>query len=97
VPKKIDRVRPPLGFGKEENMKDCFGTIYPDLEHVQFGRPLVGKVFQISVDTLGGGQRDRHLKIDQAEWEDCHRCVDFQNCYDSSTAKLEMRLVLREL
>jgi len=33
------------------NMKNCFGTIYPDLAQFQFGKPLAGKVFQICVDS----------------------------------------------
>ncbi len=82
---------------KEEHMKDCFGTIYPDLEHFQFGRPMIGKVFQIRVDSLGSGHRDRKLDIDEAAWRDCRRCEDFGNCYEFSNAKLQMQLVLREL
>jgi hypothetical protein len=78
-------------------MKSCFGTMYPDLENFQFGQPQAGKVFQISVNTLGGGQRDRRLDIDQEAWQDCRRCEDFQNCYDFSTAKLHMQRVLTSL
>ena len=78
-------------------MKTCFGTIYPDLEQFQFGRSLVGKVFQISVDTMGPGQRDRKLTIDTDAWEDCRQCEDFQSCFDFSSAKLQMQRVLREL
>ena len=37
-------------------MKSCFGTIYPDLEQFQFGKPMVGKVFQITVNTVGPGK-----------------------------------------
>jgi len=45
-------------------MKSCFGTIYPDLEKLKFGKPLAGKVFQICVDSQGPGHRDRKLAID---------------------------------
>ena len=78
-------------------MKTCFGTIYPDLERFQFGKPLTGKVFQISVDTLGPGHRDRKLDIDMDAWQDCRQCEDFQNCFDFSSAKLQMQLALRNL
>jgi hypothetical protein len=81
----------------EEIMKTCFGTIYPDLEQFQFGTPLVGKVFQISVNTIGPGQRDRKLTIDADAWEECRQCEDFESCFDFSTAKLQMQRVLREL
>lgn len=49
---------------KEERVKTCFGAIYPDLEQFQFGKPMAGKVFQITVNTLGPGHRDRMLDID---------------------------------
>lgn len=78
-------------------MKNCFGTIYPDLEQMQLGKPLAGKVFQISVDSLGAGHRDRKLEIDLNAWQDCRQCPDFADCRDFSSAKLEMQRVLREL
>jgi hypothetical protein len=78
-------------------MKTCFGEIYPDLEKFQFGRPLAGKVFQISVDTMGAGQRDRELTMDIDAWKECRKCEDFQSCYDFSSAKLQMQRLLREL
>ena len=76
--------------------KTCFGNIYPDLEQFEFGRRLVGKVFQICVDTIGPGQRDRKLTTDTDAWEDCRQCEDFQSCFDFSSAKLQMQRVLRE-
>lgn len=78
-------------------MKACFGTIYPDLEQFQFGKPMAGKVFQISVNTVGPGQRDRKLDISMEAWQDCRRCEDFDNCYEFSNAKLQLQLVLRDL
>ena len=78
-------------------MKTCFGTIYPDLEQFQFGKPMAGKVFQINVNTLGPGHRDRKLDIDLDAWEVCRRCEDFKNCRDFSNAKLQMQSVLAGL
>ena len=78
-------------------MKNCFGTIYPDLEQVQFGKLLAGKVFRICIDSQGAGHRDRKLEIDLDAWQDCRQCQDFQNCRDFSSAKLEMQRTLREL
>jgi len=78
-------------------MKTCFGTIYPDLEQFQFGKPMVGKVFQILVDSVGPGQRDRNLDVDEEAWAECRQCGDFQNCYDFSTAKLLMQRALLDL
>jgi hypothetical protein len=78
-------------------MKTCFGTIYPDLEKFQFGKSLNGKVFQITVNTLGPGQRDRELNIDENAWQDCRQCEDFQNCLDFSNSKLQMQRVMMSL
>jgi hypothetical protein len=78
----------------EERMKTCFGTIYPDLDQFQFGKPMAGKVFQITVNTLGASHRDRKLNIDAESWNDCRQCEDFQNCLDFSNAKLQMQWVL---
>ena len=78
-------------------MKTCFGTIYPDLEQFQFGKPMAGKVFQITINTLGPGHRDRKLDIDLDAWEVCRQCEDFQNCLDFSNARLQMQGVLKGL
>jgi hypothetical protein len=78
-------------------MKDCFGTIYPDLEKIQFGKPLAGKVFQICVASQGPGHRDRKLGVDLEAWQQCRQCQDFANCRDFSSAKLEMQRLLLDL
>ncbi len=75
-------------------MRDCFGNIYPDLEQLQFGSTIRGKVFGINVTTLGPGHRSRKLEVDREEWEDCRRCAEFRNCLDFSNAKLQMQQVL---
>jgi sulfatase maturation enzyme AslB (radical SAM superfamily) len=89
-----------LFFGRKktgEDMKTCFGNIYPDLEHFQFGKPMVGKVFQMCVETLGAGHRERKMEIDIGAWQDCQRCEDFRNCFDFSSAKLQMQVVLTQV
>jgi len=78
-------------------MKECFGSIYPDMEQVPFGSTVAGKVFTIRVATLGPGHRDRKLEIDQGAWQECQQCQDFRNCYDFSNAKLEMQQALAQL
>jgi len=78
-------------------VKSCFGTIYPDLEQLQFGKPSTGRVFQILIHSQGAGHRDRRLDTDLKAWQDCQQCGDFRNCFDFSTAKLEMQRTLREL
>lgn len=72
-------------------MKDCFGTIYPDLAQFRFGKELPGKVFRLKIDTLGPGHRDRQLQVDMEQWQQCQSCELFRSCYDLSTAKLMMQ------
>jgi hypothetical protein len=75
-------------------MRDCFGNIYPDIEQLEFGSTIRGKVFGIAVTTLGPGHRNRKLEVSQDEWDDCRRCAEFRNCLDFSNAKLNMQQVL---
>jgi hypothetical protein len=75
-------------------MKNCFGTIYPDLQQIQFGEAAKGKVFQICINSLGASHRDRKLDLDLNAWDHCQQCDDFRSCYDFSTAKLQMQRVL---
>ena len=64
-------------------MKNCFGDIFPDLERFQFGQRVAGKVFQVRVDTIGPGQRDRKLDINLEAWQECQRCEDFQEIFNA--------------
>jgi hypothetical protein len=72
-------------------MKDCYGTIFPDLSQFRFGKEVAGKVFKVNIDTLGPGHRDRHLNTDLPQWQACQQCEEFQGCYNLSTAKLAMQ------
>jgi len=78
-------------------MKECFGTIYPDLTQIQFGKQINGKVFRLRIDTLGPCHRDRNLEANVKEWENCQSCEDFRNCYDFSTAKLLMQQFMMQI
>jgi hypothetical protein len=72
-------------------MKECYGTIYPDMSQFRFGKELPGKVFRMRIDTLGPGHRDRHLDADLPAWQACQECGEFRGCYDFSNAKLAMQ------
>jgi hypothetical protein len=78
-------------------MKDCYGTIYPDLLQFKFGQEITGKVFQFRIDSRGAGHRERKLDANLGEWQDCQRCEDFHSCYAFSTAKLQMQEAISEL
>lgn len=77
-------------------MKTCFGTIFPDVSRIQFGRELAGKVFRFRIDSLGAFHRDRHLNCDLKEWADCQSCELYQSCFDFSNAKLTMQRTIAE-
>jgi hypothetical protein len=84
--------------GKDRSdRKSCFGSIFPDLGQFQLGKRLEGKVFQITVESLGPGHKERKMEIDVDEWEKCRQCADFRNCYEFSMAKLAMQRALRDL
>lgn len=78
-------------------MKECFGTIYPDLDKFQYGKPLAAKVFQIQVSSQGPGHKERKLEINEGAWQECQQCSDYRNCLDFSNARLAMQRTLREL
>jgi len=76
-------------------MKECFGTIYPDLLNLQFGRDVNGKVFKTRINCMGAGHRDVHFSVDQAAWDECQRCELYRNCYDLSMGKFVTMIGLR--
>ncbi len=75
----------------EDNMKSCYGTIFPDLVKFQFFKPATGKVFQVQVNTLGPGHRDTKLEANLEEWQKCTNCEEFRSCYDFSMATLAFK------
>jgi hypothetical protein len=82
---------------KEAAMKECFGTIYPDLTQIQFGKVIAGKVFRLRIDTIGAYYRERNLESNVREWQECQACEDFRNCYDFSTAKFLMQQFMMQV
>lgn len=73
-------------------MKDhpeCFGTMFPDVLHVQNDHNVKGKVFSVLLQRAGGLWRcSREVTADIREWDACRECPDFENCYKFCTAKL---------
>jgi len=78
-------------------MKDCYGTIFPDMAQFRFGQELVGKVFKVKIDTIGPGHRDRHTSVDLQQWQACHRCEEFRSCYDFSIAQMAFQQAVAEI
>lgn len=69
--------------------RECFGTMFPDVLHVENDRPQRGKVFSILLERAGGMIRcNREVTADTEQWDDCRKCPEFQDCYQLCMAKL---------
>ena len=72
--------------------KHCFGTMFPDSLHMKNNAPNRGKAFTATVVLLAGMTRgDRSIETNIEEWDDCHRCLEFESCYKLCLAKVTMR------
>lgn len=81
----------------EVRLKACFGTIYPDFAEFRFNQQITGKVFQMKINTLGPGHRDRHMELDAKAWEECQSCEHYRSCFDLSNAKLSMQRAMAQI
>lgn len=69
--------------------RECFGTMFPDVLHVQSDEPQRAKVFSILLERAGGLWRcNRQVGADIKEWDKCRECPEFEECYKFCTAKL---------
>jgi len=78
-------------------MRNCFGTMFPELTVVEYNRPLRGFVFTVQIDSTGLVHRPPRLTVDQAAWQECQSCEAYRSCYDFCNAKLSLGQVLRGL
>jgi hypothetical protein len=75
--------------------KPCYGTMFPDTLHATNDQRMVGKVFAFRLIRAGGMLRsDRQIEVNQAEWEDCLRCPEFEHCYKLCLAKLTLEAAI---
>jgi len=72
-------------------MKECFGTIYPNLSRIKLNEALAGRVFSLRIASQGMMRQPPQFEADLAAWEDCQRCEVYHSCFDFSNAKLAMR------
>ena len=73
----------------ETNHRECFGTMFPDVLHVENDRPQRGKVFSLLLQRAGGLYRsNREVTADITQWDDCRNCPEFDACYQFCMAKL---------
>jgi hypothetical protein len=75
-------------------MRDCFGSIYPDLTNIEYNKDMAGTVFSVHIGSFGLAHQAPRLKADMKAWEDCQQCELYQSCFDFSNAKLAMRQTL---
>jgi len=69
--------------------QECFGTMFPDVLHVENDRPQRGKAFSFLLQRAGGMIRcNREVAGDIKQWDNCRKCPEFEDCYQFSTAKL---------
>jgi hypothetical protein len=66
----------------------CYGDMFPNLDRVEYNRPLQGKAFTLLAQSNGIGVSGRSVEVDPEQWDKCTDCDQYRNCYDLSMAKL---------
>ena len=70
--------------------EECYGGMVPDIEHLRYNRPMVGKAFRVFVESIGVGTQRRELTFKPEAWDRCLDCPEYRTCYDLSMAKLAL-------
>jgi len=71
--------------------KECFGTMFPDVLHIENDQPQRGKVFSLRLERAGGlWRRNREVAADIEQWDDCLECPEFDACYKLCIAKMTL-------
>src|SRR5271157_2320824 len=52
--------------------KECFGTMFPDLNRLRLNEEAKGKVFRVTLRQHGLGAVEQETHCDVAVWEKCH-------------------------
>jgi len=79
----------------QTNHRECFGTIFPDVLHVPNDLKQRGKVFSLLSEPACGIIRRRpEMTANTEQWDACHKCPEFENCYQFSMAKLLLASVV---
>lgn len=69
----------------------CYGTMFPDLDRLEYNAPRRGRAFAVLVTSQGIGVQSREVSVDEGAWEACQRCAVFRSCYDLCMAVLALR------
>jgi hypothetical protein len=62
--------------------------MFPDLDRLDYNRPIGGKAFTVQIQSKGIGVSGRSVGVDLQQWDKCTACNEYRNCYDLSMAKL---------
>jgi hypothetical protein len=81
---------------KVKNHRECYGTLLPDFEHLNYNKPTEGKAFRVFVENIGAGRQRREQEVKLEGWDECGGCADYRTCYDLSMAKLALHRVLAQ-
>jgi hypothetical protein len=80
-----------------EGKPPCYGTMFPDLDRLEYNTPCRGKAFTVLVTSQGIGVQSRTVTVDEAGWEACQRCPAYRSCYDLCLARLSLQDALHAL
>jgi len=77
-----------------KTQKNCYGTMFPDLDRLDINKPLAGKAFDVLVRSQGIGVSSRQVDVRPEGWDECTACGNYLDCYDLSMAKLALTTAL---
>ena len=69
----------------QSDHKKCYGTMFPSVSAPKADAPVSGKVFSYELTRAGGTfVFQRRVSINMAQWDDCLKCPEFNDCYKLS-------------
>jgi hypothetical protein len=75
--------------------RECFGTMFPDDLHLKNNQENKGKVFTVCIELVSGfGRGDRSIGADIEQWDDCQQCAEFDSCYKLCLAKATLESIV---
>lgn len=78
-----------------KSTKDCYGTLFPDLNQLETNNEVKGIAFRISLRQHGLGPVQRESHVDLACWQACQACEDYRACYELSLGKVFLHMALK--
>jgi len=69
----------------------CYGTLFPDLDRLEYNTPCRGKAFTVMIRSQGVVTQAREVTVDPEAWVECQACPVFRSCYDLAMALFVLR------